>query len=126
MRIAIGRVFAELNHFSPVPTTLRDFEAMGIYYADEIFQHSAEVWEIDGFLEEARGARDVELVPTMSAWAMPSGRMDAETHDFLKGRCLEELRRVGQVDGILLALHGAMSSEDEYDFEGDLLETIRA
>lgn len=126
MRIAIGRIFAELNHFSPVPTTLRDFEAMGIYYADEIFQHSAEVWEIDGFLEEARGARDVELVPTMSAWAMPSGRMDGETRDFLKGRCLEELRRVGEVDGILLSLHGAMSSEDEYDFEGDLLETIRA
>jgi microcystin degradation protein MlrC len=126
MRIAVGRLFAELNHFSPVPATVRSFETMGIFYGGEIFHQTADVWEIGGFMEAASAEPSVELVPTMSAWAMPAGRLEDDTHEFLKDRFLEGLRGVGDLDGILLALHGAMSSEDEPDVEGDLLETIRA
>jgi len=125
MRIAVGRLFAELTHLNPIPTTLKNFEAGGIQFGRDMLDSSAHLREIGGFTEAAQGERDTELVPTMSAWAMPAGRMDTDTHRFLKDRFLEELGRVGDVDGILLALHGAMSSEDEPDVEGDLLETIR-
>lgn len=126
MRIAIGRLFAELTHFNPIPTTLKAFEAGGIQCGSAMLSSSAHLREIDGFLEAACAEPDVELVPTMSAWAMPGGLLDNETHEFLKDRFLEGLKGVGHLDGILLALHGAMSSEDEADVEGDLLETIRA
>lgn len=125
MRVAMGRLWQESAGFSPVLTKLENFEVMGIYYGGEIFERFTNVIEIGGFIEAARTEKDVELIPTMSAGAVPSGRCDRKTHQFLKGRFLEELRKAGRLDGILLALHGAMTAQDVYDVEGDLLEAIR-
>jgi microcystin degradation protein MlrC len=125
MRVAIGLLVQEVNHFSPVPTTLEQFELLGIRYGEELIDQYAKTGELAGFHQAARGEGDLELVPTMAAWAMPGGRLDSQTHLYLKSKMLEELRKAGPVDGILLALHGAMSAEDEPDVEGALLESIR-
>jgi len=124
MRVAIGQLWFETDGFNPLKTTLRDFEAMGIFYGDEILKRFRGVGELGGFIKAAE-EEGVELAPTMRACAWPGGYIDRETHRFLRDRFLEELRRVGEVDGILLSLHGAMSAEDEYDVEGTLLEDIR-
>lgn len=125
MRVAIGLLVQEVNHFSPVPTTLEQFELYGIRYGEEVIDHYATAGELAGFFQVAREEGDLELVPIMAAWAMPAGKLDSQTHLFLKSRMLEQLRKAGGVDGILLALHGAMSAEDESDVEGALLESIR-
>lgn len=125
MRIAIGMLHQETNVFNPSSTSLENFEAMGIFYGEEIIRRFSDVGELGGFIQAAREEGDFELVPTMRAMAMPWGKCDRETHQFLKERLLKELRKAGEIDGILLALHGAMAAEDEYDVEGDLLEAIR-
>jgi len=125
MRIAIGMLWQETNAFNPLPTTLENFETMGIFYGDQVIEKFADVGELGGFIQAARSEKDVELIPTMRAMAWPSGKCDERTHQFLKNKLLDELRKAGRLDGILLAFHGAMTAEDEYDVEGDLLKSIR-
>ena len=36
MKIVIGQISQETNDFNPVKTTLKDFEAHGIYHGDEV------------------------------------------------------------------------------------------
>ena len=38
MRIAIGQLWQETNTLNPLPTTLADFEAFGIYEGAEILE----------------------------------------------------------------------------------------
>ena len=125
LRVAVGMLSQETNVFNPSPTTIEHFEASGILFGDEIFERWRNVGEVGGFIKASEEERDVHLVPIMSASAMPWGKCNAETHKFLKEKFLEELRKAGEVDGILLAMHGAMTAEDEYDVEGDLLDEIR-
>jgi len=116
----------EVHAFSPILTTMTDFETIGIFYGTEIMEQFTNVsTELGGFIQAACAEKDVELVPIMAAGAWPSGKCKRDTHHFLKERMLEELKRIKILDGILLSLHGAMSAEDEPDVEGDLLETIR-
>jgi microcystin degradation protein MlrC len=125
MRVAIGQLVQEVNHFSPVPTTLANFQAFGIRYGPELMSRFGSVTELGGFVDALGPETGVELVPTLAAWAMPAGKLDKQTHQFLRNRLLEGLRIAGPLDGTLLSLHGAMSAEDEWDVEGSLLEAIR-
>src|SRR5690625_6805882 len=58
---------------------------------------------IGGFLD----ATDFELVPVFSAGAWPSGPIESETMAELFERARSELTRAGELDGVLLNLHGA-------------------
>ena len=124
MRVAIGQLWFEVDGFNPLKTTIKDFEAMGIFYGEEILDKFRGVGELGGFIKAAE-EDGVELAPVMAASAWPGGYIEKETYLFLKKRFLEKLESVGQVDGILLSLHGSMSAENEYDVEGALLEEIR-
>jgi microcystin degradation protein MlrC len=42
------------------------------------------------------------------------------------GEILEGLKRAGPLDGVLLALHGAMMTDDTADADGEILERVRA
>ena len=125
MKIAIGYLHQEVNAFSPVLTTLDNFSRKGIYYGNDIYQQFGNS-EIAGFVRAARESNDVTLLPTMGAWAMPSGKIQHDDYLCLRKNFLTELKRAEPFDGILLSFHGAMSSQNEYDVEGDLLEAIRA
>ena len=69
MRIAIGMLAQEVNTFSPVPTVLKDFEAQGLFFGEEIIKQSAGMGEVGGFIQAAREAKDVALLPTIAALA---------------------------------------------------------
>jgi microcystin degradation protein MlrC len=128
MRIAIGSIMQEVNSFNRVPTTLDDFEMQGISYGEEIIERftDASFSEVAGFIKAAERHRDIQLVPTIWAYAIPGGPCDEETYQFLRTRTLSELKSKGKLDGILLAFHGSMSAIGEPDVEGVILEDIRA
>ncbi|GAA4650257.1 M81 family metallopeptidase [Kistimonas scapharcae] len=65
-----------------------------------------------------------DIVCPIAAEAMPSAPADAETYGYLSGLILEEVQK--GVNRILLALHGAMITENTLDGEGTLLKRIRA
>jgi microcystin degradation protein MlrC len=121
LRIAYGRIFHEANTYSPVPTTRKDFDRLGVLEGEalakaaslggvelaEFMPHA----ELTGFVQAARAAGGVTTVPLLSALAVPGGPLTRECFDELLGRLLDRLREAGPVDGVYLALHGSMEVE---------------
>ncbi|WP_426954621.1 M81 family metallopeptidase [Muricoccus radiodurans] len=126
-RIAIGQLSQETNHFNPVPTTEADFAASGILRGDAVLHGWGEARrEVPGFLEVLRAAGH-EAVPTLAAWCPAAGGpVSRAAFEALLGGLLDRLRAAGPVDGVLLALHGAMMLEDSDDAESEIIARVRA
>ena len=133
MRLAYGRLAQETNALSPVRTTLEDFRASHLIEDPDALARACGRFgnEAPGFLRSAeltgfvRGARGAQMVPLLSAWAVPSGPLSSECYETLRERLFARLRAVGPVDGVLLSMHGAMGVEGRVDPESDLLEALR-
>jgi microcystin degradation protein MlrC len=127
MRIAIGQLWQESNTLNPLPTTLADFEAFGIYEGGQLIEQFAETNELGGFIQSLRvWPERPEIVGLMRFAAWPSGPVTADTFQHLMTRMLDKLANAGQVDAVLLALHGSLVAECEPDVEGYLLQQVRA
>jgi microcystin degradation protein MlrC len=123
MRIAVGGILHESNTFVAGATRRGAFR---VHAGDEI----AAAWrgahhELTGFLEgvEAAGA---EPYLTLTAGATPAGPVAGAAYEELTGALLAALRDAPRLDGLLLALHGAMVSEVHRDADGELLRRVRA
>ena len=125
MRIAIGGISHETNTFSTIPTDLVLFERRGVHGGEALFPAFAGTRTIvGGFLDGAR-SEGFEVVPTMLAEAAPSGTVTAEAFDQLTSLLLDGLRAAGQIDGVLLELHGAMVAENAHDGDAEILRRVR-
>jgi microcystin degradation protein MlrC len=135
VRLAYGRIAQETNALSPVRTTLEDFRALhyleGAALRDAISPAGVEAKgflksaELKGFARAAERLGPVELVPTLSAWAVPSGKLDRPCFETLRDTLVSQLRAAGALDGVFLSLHGSMGAEGTDDPESDLLEAVR-
>jgi microcystin degradation protein MlrC len=126
MRIAVGQLSQESNTFNPLPTTRRDFENFGILRGPEIVERMAEVNELGGFIQSLRQwPEQPEIVGLVRFFAWPSGPATKETFAWLREEMLDAVRKALPFDGILLALHGAMVSQEEPDVEGAMLQAVR-
>jgi microcystin degradation protein MlrC len=124
-RIAVGGILHESNTFSQELTDLGDFQNGMIRRGDEIheeFAHSAH--EVGGFIEGA-GKFGLELVPTIVANATPAGPVTDEALDSLTAELIERIQKAGRLDGLLLALHGAMVTESHPDGDAEVLRRLR-
>jgi microcystin degradation protein MlrC len=125
MRIAIGSLMQESNSFSPLPTTVATFESYYVYRGDEILTRYGDArTEVPGFLAILKEA-GAEPVPLLAAYAAASGTVTRAAFNTLVGEMEERLRAAGQVDGLLLALHGALVVEDQPDGDGEIIERMR-
>ncbi|MBT4503229.1 MAG: hypothetical protein HOC74_36190, partial [Gemmatimonadetes bacterium] len=116
MRIAIAGFAHESNTFASQPTRLEDFS---IYEGEEIVpQYGNTFHEVAGYIA---GAKEFgfELYPIIEAGATPSGTVTREAYEEVTGRILQGLKNGPQLDGLLLALHGAMVSEDFPQADGE-------
>ena len=114
MRIAVGGIHIECSTYSPVPTELDDFRVLrgGELTADPGF----------GFLTESTH----DILPTLHARAIPGGSVRRTVYDRLKGEFIDRLEALGHVDGLYLAMHGAMHVEGLDDAEGDWITAARS
>src|SRR5262245_2464036 len=125
MRVAIGQFMEESNTFVRQRADLEHFRATQLLYGDDVVARLRGTRaEIGGFLDVLAPA-GVEVVPTVPANAVSSGPGTRQAFEHVKGAILERLRAAGAVDGVLLALHGAMVLEDAADGEGELLAAVR-
>jgi len=125
LRIAIGQIWQEQNTFSPVKTSLCDFEQFGLYYGDDIIDKFSEANELGGFITTLKKEKNIEIIPTVRAWSWPKGNVESGTYNHLKGELLSHIRNARPLDGILMSFHGAMVSDSQLDVEGDILESIK-
>lgn len=127
MNIYIASLINETNTFSPNLTGFTNFQRGYFLKGSEIRSQLGDTnTELSGFLEELERHGDVNIIPGIAAWAVPSGRVKDE---FIQGyiiQLLDDIQKHSSLDGILLALHGALVSESIDDCEGYLLEQVRA
>jgi microcystin degradation protein MlrC len=124
MRIAIGQVMEESNTFVRQRADLAHFRANQLLRGDEVLRLRSTRVEVGGFLAALEPA-GVTVVPTIAANCVSSGPVDRATFDILVGELVDRLARAWPVDGVLLALHGAMVVDDDPDGEGALLAAVR-
>ena len=125
MRVAIANIWHEALTFSPLETELKDFQEDYLCFGHEIVETFRGTDSgVAGFVDAVH-SEGAELVPIMAAGAWPSGRLTAETYDFLKGKLLTGIDEAGELDGVLLALHGCMVAEGLDNADGDLLAAVR-
>ncbi len=125
MKLLTGMVSHETNTFSNIAATLKRFQERGLYYGEEILAVYAHTrTSLGGFIEVAK-REGIELIGTVAAAAAPSGRVTRQAFDHFLTTILEGYENHPDVDGILLALHGAMAVEGIDDGEGELLRQLR-
>lgn len=121
-KLAIGGIMHESNTFSSAPT---DFNAFSRTIGADIFS----VWkdthhEIGGFIESTE-QHDCIGIPTLMATATPAGPVTDDVFDRLTDILIRQLKTIPDLDGLLLALHGAMVVESYPDGDGEVLRRLR-
>ena len=125
-RIAIGAIMHESNSFNAELTELSDFHFRQGKDASATLQDWATGnSEVAGFIEE--GARlGFHLLPTIFAAASPMGPVAPAAFEELTAQLVELMRGSGPLDGIFLALHGAMYSEAFPQADEEIVRRLRA
>lgn len=122
MRVAIGGIMHESNTFAAEATPLAAFT---VWRGAEIAAaHQDTDHEVAGFLQGGAAA-GLDLVPTLFAGTTPAGPVAAGALEALVGELIERLRAAGPLDGVLLALHGAMVVLGFPDGDGEVVRRVR-
>ena len=125
MRIAVGCIGHETNTFSPVATTIDNFKK-GSYHRDgEIITTFRGTRTITGGFLDVAEQLNLQPVPLLWTFATPSGTVAHTAYETLKSEFLALLQDAGELDGVLLDLHGAMVTDELEDVEGDLIQAVR-
>ncbi|MBA4797742.1 MAG: M81 family metallopeptidase [Rhizobiales bacterium] len=113
-RIAVGGIHTECSTSSPVLMQPEDFRVLR---GPDLLAH-----EYFDFLD----AEGVEHLPLLHARAVPGGPLARATYEGFKAEFLERLKATLPIDGLYLAMHGAMNVEGMDDAEGDWISAARA
>ncbi|MER9915303.1 M81 family metallopeptidase [Mesorhizobium sp. M0050] len=125
--VLTGEFGHETNTFNKNPTDYDAFARYSIYFGDDAIKKYGQAnTELAGFCDCARdyGWKQTHV---LSAGAEPAGVVTRDAFDRLGGAITKAAgQHKEKLDGILLALHGAMVTDFCEDGEGELLERLRA
>lgn len=129
-RVAICGIMLESNSFAPVSTEA-DFRERGYFLGEDIMtearaETSIIAREIPAFVDAMDATGPWEAVPTVFTACQPGGPIDhAFFEDCVKG-IENRLDEAGAVDAVFVANHGAMTSTETHDPDGEMIARIRA
>ncbi len=116
----------ESNSFNAEPTTWSDFRlSEGPSAKATLSDWATGNSEVAGFVEEG-ARRGFDLIPAIYAAATPKGPVAAAAFEELTARLIQPMREVKGLDGILLALHGAMYTEEFPQADEEIVRRLRA
>lgn len=113
MRIAVGGIHTECSTYNPVLAQEKDFQTLR---GNALLQAP-----YFAFLRDY----DATFLPVLHARAIPGGPVSRQTYEYFKTEFLEGLKALLPLDGLYLAMHGAMYVEDMEDAEGDWISAAR-
>jgi microcystin degradation protein MlrC len=125
VRIVTGTISHETNTFSNIPTNLDEFGKQTITLGDDIPKRFEGTSSIEAAYLEASRRHGFELIWTVWASAIPGGLIPRETFDWIEGKLLDGIKNAGEIDGVLLHLHGSAVVDGIPDAEGRVLEDVR-
>lgn len=114
LRIAVGGIHTECSTSSPVLMRPEDFRVL----------RGEDLLRADYFSFLA--TQGVELHPLLHARAVPGGPLARVTYEGFKREFLDRLQAALPLEGLYLAMHGAMNVEGMDDAEGDWIASARA
>lgn len=112
-RIAFGGIQIECSTYSRIRARMEDFTVLrGTELAnDPFFSHLK--------------SYPYAFQPTLLAMAVPGGPVERHTYEALKAEFLDRVKALLPLDGLYLAMHGAMFVEDMEDADGDWIAAAR-
>ena len=113
MRLAVGGIHTECSTYSRIRSKGEDFRVL-----------KGEALLADGHFRLLQDYPE-NFRPTFYASAVPGGPVELATYQGFKDEFLNRLRSVGPLDGLYLAMHGAMYVEGMADAEGDWISAAR-
>jgi microcystin degradation protein MlrC len=126
MRVAIAGILHESNSFSSLITDRAAFARCSLRVGGEILSEwGASQHEIGGFIAGARQF-GFDLYPALAAAAIPAGPVSDEAFDSLTAELIARLKAAPRLDGLLLALHGAMVTGRFPHADAEIARRVRA
>ncbi len=122
LRIGVGGIFIECNHFTNQLTDLAAFERSEYLTGAELLAKNTGVL---GGMFSLLHSNGFDSVPLLYASACPGGVLQSETYSSMRDELLQLINASGELDGILLCLHGAGAAANVQDLEGDLARAVR-
>jgi microcystin degradation protein MlrC len=123
--VAVGGFMHESNSFNPSKTTLADYSIAEPSATNDVLASWAKSsTEVSGYLQGAKDA-GLTVYPTLLAGATPKGPLTDECYNTIFNRLLEKLKAAPKLDGLLLALHGAMVVESYPHGDEETLRRLR-
>lgn len=120
--IAIGGIMHESNTFSSVAT---GFDAFSQSIGDNLIDEWKDTHhEMGGFIEWMVD-QNYSMHPILMASATPAGPVTDSAFKQLTNFLIDQLKSIPDLNGILLALHGAMVVESYPDGDGEILKRLR-
>ena len=128
MKIAVASFSHETCTFVPQKTTYEMFKDY-ILRGNEIFEHYKNYPNyIRGYMKVAE-EENVELIGILTAGRTKSlgysGWITRDAFDRITNEICDRLRMTGPIDGVLLALHGAMAVEGILKPEAEIVRRVR-
>lgn len=114
LRIAVGGIHTECSTYSPVLMQPEDFRVL----------RGSDLTGAEYF--SFLPTEGVEISPLLHARAIPGGPVSRATYEGFKQEFSEKLRAALPLDGLYLAMHGAMNVEGMDDAEGDWIANARS
>ena len=125
-RVAIGGILHETHTFMETGTALADFAAQSLHYGEDLLSSMRDSRSGIGGMIEGALQYNWQLLPTLYAAAMPAGTVTTDAYRTLLSELSNRLAQHLPLDGVLLALHGAMVVAGELDAEADIVAQARA
>ena len=126
MKVAIGQFMQESHSFTPIACSWEQFRAGHIYRGGEIVRKVlGNRVELAGALDFAAERHKIDIAPLLACNAISSGYIETDIFSDLLEEMLRRLREALPVDGVYLALHGAMVAADDDDASGTVLAAVR-
>ena len=113
MRIVVGGIHTECSTYNPVLVHEAEFRILrgAALTGSDYF----------AFLKDF----PAEFIPTLHARAIAGGPVERKTYEAFKAEILDGIRNAGPLDGVYLAMHGAMYVDGMEDAEGDFITAVR-
>lgn len=124
-RVLIAAMHHESNSFNPITAGEEDFK---VIHGADIFANLRENDSVTGIITTLQEA-GYEVVPTVSARAVPNGEVDYAFYSRIKAEILERAKAAQEqapIDAITLSLHGSMRVRKQGEAEGYFLEELRS
>ena len=112
-RIAFGGIGIECSTYSRIRTKTEDFTIL----RGQVLADSARFAFLNKYPHP--------FLPTIVATAVPGGPVDRDTYRALKTEFLKHISSLLPLDGLYLAMHGAMFVDGMLDAEGDWCASVR-